>query len=243
MGLAIVTGSSRGIGAAIARALARDGFDIAVNYVSNASLAERVVEDCRGFGVQAERFMADVSDYEQCERLLEDARRAFGTPEVLVNNAGRVRDGLLARMTEEQFDSIISANLKSAFNMMRVVTPHMMKARAGRIINITSVAGVSGNAGQVNYSASKAGMIGMTKSASRELGGRGITVNAVAPGFTESDMTGSLSETVRDAALKSVSLRRFAKPEEIADGVSFLASPRASYITGHVLVIDGGLAI
>ncbi len=243
MGFAIVTGSSRGIGAAIARALARDGFDIAVNFVSNAPLAERVVEDCRSLGVSAECFQADVSDYEQCERMITDACKAFGTPEVLVNNAGRIRDGMLARMTEEQFDSIIAANLKSAFNMTRLIAPLMMKARAGRIINITSVAGISGNAGQVNYSASKAGMIGMTKSAAKELGGRGITVNAVAPGFTESDMTDSLSDAVKEAALKAVSLRRFGKPEEIADAVSFLASPRASYITGHVLVIDGGLAI
>ncbi len=243
MGFALITGSSRGIGAAIAKMLASDGFDIAINYVSNSAAAEKVAEECHAFGVKAEIFRADVSSFEECSDMIAAACEKLGTPSVLVNNAGINRDSLLVRMSEAQFDEVLSKNLKSCFNMCRLIAPIMMKARSGRIINISSVAGIAGNAGQVNYAASKAAIIGLTKSAAKELGGRGITVNAIAPGFTSTDMTESLPDKVRDEAIASISLRRFASPEDIAGAAAFLASDRAAYITGQVLVVDGGMRL
>lgn len=243
MAFAFVTGAARGIGAAIARALARDGYDVAINCRSSAQEAELVAEQCREQGVRAEVLMGDVADHAACEGMVKLACERLGEPHVLVNNAGLTRDGLLVRMKEPQFDEVISVNLKGSYNMMRLLAPMLMKRRSGRIINITSVTGMKGNPGQVNYAAAKAGLIGMALSAAKELGSRGVTVNCVAPGFTETDMTDALPATVREAALERITLGRFAKAEEIAEAVAFLASDRAGYITGQTLVVDGGLNI
>ncbi len=244
--IALVTGSAQGIGAKVAERLAKDGFDIAINDIDrpqSIEIAQELAVRCREYGVQAECFFADVSKYEECENLVKAVVAKFGGLDVLVNNAGITRDGLLARMSEEQFDVVISVNLKSAFNMMKFASIVMMKARQGKIINITSVAGLYGNAGQMNYSASKAGMVGMTLSASKELGSRNITVNAVAPGFIETRMTRELPDKVRDAAKANISLGKFGEAEDVANAVAFLASENASYITGQVIVVDGGLVM
>ena len=244
--VALVTGSAQGIGAKVVERLAKDGFDIAINDINrpqSIEVAGELANRCREYGVQAECFFADVSKYTECETLVKDVVAKFGTLDVLVNNAGITRDGLLARMSEEQFDTVISVNLKSAFNMMKFASLIMMRARKGRIINITSVAGLYGNPGQMNYSASKAGMVGLTLSASKELGSRSITVNAVAPGFIETRMTKELPDKVRDAAKANISLGRFGDPEDVANAVAFLASDNASYITGQIIVVDGGLVM
>ena len=244
--VALVTGSAQGIGAKVAERLAKDGFDIAINDINrpqSVEIAGELAKRCREYGVQAECFFADVSKYAECETLVKEVVAKFGTLDVLVNNAGITRDGLLARMSEEQFDTVISVNLKSAFNMMKFASLIMMKARKGKIINITSVAGLYGNPGQMNYSASKAGMVGLTLSASKELGSRSITVNAVAPGFIETRMTKELPDKVRDAAKANISLGRFGDPEDVANAVAFLASDNASYITGQIIVVDGGLVM
>lgn len=241
MGTAIVTGASRGIGAAIAEALAKAGNDVIINCASSVEKAEAVAERCRSYGVRAQAMAWDVADFAACDAALKEIKEQFGTPTILVNNAGITRDGLVVRMSEKQFDEVISTNLKGAFNMLRLCGAMMMRAKTGRIINISSVAGVMGNAGQVNYSAAKAGMIGMTKSAAKELGARGITVNAIAPGFIDTDMTQQLPEAVREGAVKQIALGRFGKVEEIANVAAFLASDAAAYITGQVLVVDGGL--
>ncbi len=243
MGIAVVTGASRGIGAAIAVQLAKDGHDIVLNCTQNTSKAETVAQECRACGVRAEVLAWDVADRAACDAALKDIKDRFGVPTILINNAGITRDGLMVRMTEEQFDEVIRINLKGAFNMLSLCGAMMMRAKTGKIINVSSVCGVSGNAGQVNYSAAKAGLIGMTKSASKELGARGITVNAIAPGFIDTDMTKSLPEEYKKAACEQISLRRFGQPQEIAAVVSFLASDAASYITGQVLIIDGGMGL
>ncbi len=241
MGLAIVTGGSRGIGAAISEKLAADGHDIVINCASSVEKAEAVAEKCRAYGVKAVVKQWDVSDYDACAQALAEIKAELGVPYILVNNAGITRDGLLVRMKEEQFDAVIRTNLKGAFNMLSQCGAMMMRAKQGRIINIASVAGIAGNAGQINYSAAKAGLIGMTKTACKELGARGIAVNAVAPGFIDTDMTQNLPDAIKEGAVKQIPLGRFGKPEEIAAAVAFLASDAAAYITGQTLVVDGGM--
>lgn len=244
MGIAIVTGASRGIGAAIAKKLAEKGNDVVINCASRMEKAEAVAAECRAFGVQALPKVWDVANYDACGQALKEIKEALGVPTILVNNAGITRDGLLVRMKPEQFEAVLSTNLTGAFNMLSLCGAMMMRAKnGGRIINISSVSGVSGNAGQANYSAAKAGMIGLTKAASRELGGRGITVNAIAPGFIDTDMTAELPGELKEKACAQIALGRFGKPEEIAEIAAFLASEASSYITGQVLIADGGMGL
>lgn len=238
----LITGASQGIGAALAASFARNGYNVAINCYNEYTLengGEQTAEECRAFGVEAECFVADVSDFAACESLTKAVADRFGTIDVLINNAGITRDGLLVRMSEQNFDDVIAANLKSVFNMTRFVGAVMMKKRSGRIINMASVAGVYGNAGQANYSASKAGIIGLTKTSAKELGPRGITCNAIAPGFIKSPMTDVLSDEVKEKILNGISLKRFGEVEDVAKVALFLAS--ADYITGQVILVDGGL--
>lgn len=244
MAVALITGSARGIGAAIAQRLAKDGFDIALNDVSEKSFENNdVMEKIRANGVKCEKFIADVSNYEQVEIMVKAVKELFGSIDVLVNNAGITRDGLLARMSEDNYDLVISVNQKSVYNMMRHVAPIMMKQRSGRIINMSSVAGLHGNAGQFNYSASKAAIIGMTKSSAKELGSRGINVNAIAPGFISTPMTDQLTDEQKKAILEMIAMKRYGNVEEIAGVASFLAGKDSSYVTGQVIEISGGLSM
>lgn len=240
---AVVTGAKRGIGRAIAVALAKEGFDVALNVRNESSVEEAraVMKECMAQGVDADIFTADVSKFGECAEMVKKIVTRFGSIDALVNNAGITRDGLIARMSEEQYDEVIAANQKSVYNMIRQVTPIMMKQRQGSIINLSSVVGVRGNAGQLNYAASKAAIIGMTLSAAKELGGRGITVNAVAPGFIETDMTASLPDKAREQLAGAISLKRMGTPEDVAGAVAFLAGDKARYITGQVLCVDGGM--
>ncbi len=244
MSVALITGSSRGIGAAIALRLAADGFDIALNDL-NENMFENndIVNNIREKGVKCEYFCADVSSHEQCEKLVNDVKTQLGGFDVLVNNAGITRDGLMVRMSEEQYDAVINVNQKSVFNMMKHGGKIMMKQKSGKIINVASVVGLYGNPGQVNYSASKAAIIGMTKTVAKELGSRGINVNAVAPGFIKTPMTDKLTEDQKNAMLNLVAMKRYGLPEEIAGVVSFLASEDSSYVTGQVIEISGGLSM
>lgn len=239
---AIITGSGQGIGAAVAKRLAKDGFDIAVNDL-NEENGRRTAEECKALGVKAAYFKADVSKLAECEEMVKAVKAEFGTIDVLVNNAGITRDGLLARMSEENYDLVIAVNQKSVFNMMKTVGAVMMKQRSGRVINLSSVAGLHGNAGQFNYSASKAAIIGMTKSAAKELGSRGINVNAVAPGFIRTPMTDALTDAQKEAILGAIAMKRYGEVEEIAGVISFLAGKDSSYVTGQVIEISGGLAM
>lgn len=241
MGFAIVTGASRGIGAAIAERLAADGYDIIVNCAASMEKAEQVAERCRAHNVRAMVRQWDIADYAACETACKALKDEWGVPEVLVNNAGITRDGLLIRMKPEQFQAVLSTNLTGTFHMTQLVGSMMMRAKKGSIINLSSVVGLTGNAGQANYAASKAGVIGLTKSAAKELGARGVRVNAVAPGFIESDMTNALSDEVKKTMLERIPMKRAGRPEEIANVVSFLASDAASYITGQAIVADGGM--
>ncbi len=244
MATAIITGSARGIGAAIALRLAKDGYNIALNDISDAMFEDNsIMDDIKALGVECEKYVADVSDHQQCADMVKAVKDRFGSIDVLVNNAGITRDGLLARMSEENFDLVIAVNQKSVFNMTKFAGSVMMKQRSGRIINLSSVAGLYGNAGQMNYSASKAAIIGMTKTTAKELGSRGITCNAVAPGFISTPMTDKLSDEVKNSILSMIAMKRYGEVNEIAGVVSFLASSDASYVTGQVIEISGGLSM
>lgn len=240
---ALVTGASRGIGRAIALALAEDGADVAVNYSGSAEQAKETVRQILKMGRRAITIQGDVSKEEDCIRMFAQTEEALGPVNILVNNAGITRDGLAVRMSGEDFEKVLDVNLKGAFYCMKLAAKGMMKQRYGRIISISSISGVKGNPGQINYCAAKAGIIGMTKSLARELAGRGITVNAIAPGYIESDMTAGLPEKVKESALAQIPLGRMGKPEDIAYAAAFLASDRASYLTGQVLLVDGGMGI
>lgn len=240
---AIVTGGSRGIGRAICIALAKEGANIVTCYAKGAAAAEETVAMCKEYGVQAVAIQADVAVKEEVDNLFAEALKITGTVEILVNNAGITRDGLLMRMSDDDFNQVIDTNLRGAFYCMRAASKLMMKKRYGRIVTISSVVGVMGNAGQVNYAASKAGVIGMTKSLAKELGSRNITANAVAPGFITTDMTDALPEAVKEQMAKEIPLARMGQPEDVANAVAFLVSDQASYITGQVLHVDGGMAM
>ncbi|WP_346663275.1 3-oxoacyl-[acyl-carrier-protein] reductase [uncultured Merdimonas sp.] len=241
--VAVVTGASRGIGKAIAKKLALQGAKVIINYNGSEEKALAVKAEIEEAGGQAVVYQCNVADYTACETFIQTVIKEQGSLDILVNNAGITRDGLLMKMSEEDFDQVVNTNLKGAFHTMRFAVRQMLKQRSGRIINMSSVVGVSGNAGQVNYAASKAGVIGMTKSAARELASRGVTVNAVAPGFISTDMTDVLSDKVKEAAEGQIPLGRFGKPEDVAAAVAFLASEEAGYITGQVLHIDGGMCM
>lgn len=241
--VAVVTGASRGIGKAIAKKLALQGAKIIINYNGSEEKALAVKAEIEEAGGQAVVYQCNVADYTACETFIQTVIKEQGSLDILVNNAGITRDGLLMKMSEEDFDQVVNTNLKGAFHTMRFAVRQMLKQRSGRIINMSSVVGVSGNAGQVNYAASKAGVIGMTKSAARELASRGVTVNAVAPGFISTDMTSVLSDKVKEAAEGQIPLGRFGKPEDVAAAVAFLASEEAGYITGQVLHVDGGMCM
>lgn len=243
MKIAVVTGASRGIGRAIAKALAKDGALVVVNYNGSAAKAEEVVAEIQAEGGNAEAVQCDVSDFEKSGQLMDYVIKTYGRIDILVNNAGITRDGLLMKMSEEDFDAVINTNLKGAFNCMQHVARQMIKQKRGRIINIASVVGVMGNAGQVNYAASKAGIIGMTKSAAREMASRGVTVNAIAPGFIVTEMTEVLSDAVKDAMKQQIPMKAFGETSDVADMAAYLASEKARYITGQVISVDGGMAM
>ena len=241
---AIITGSSRGIGAAIALRLAKDGFNIALNDLNEGMFENNsIAEDIRALGVEAEIFLADVSKYDQCEAMVKAVKERFGTIDVLVNNAGITRDGLMARMPEEQYDMVIAVNQKSVFNMMKLAGNVMIRQKQGKIVNLASVAGLYGNPGQINYSASKAAIIGMTMTAAKELGSRNINVNAVAPGFISTPMTDKLTEEQKAKMLEAIAMKRYGTVDEIAGVVSFLCSEDSSYVTGQTIEISGGLSM
>ncbi len=241
--IAVVTGASRGIGRAIALKLASKGAAVIVNYNGSEEKALEVKHEIEAQGGRAAISQCDVSDFEKCEAFITSVIKEYGQIDILVNNAGITRDGLLMKMSEEDFDKVVDTNLKGAFNTIRFASRQMLKQRKGRIINMASVVGVTGNAGQANYAASKAGIIGLTKAAARELASRGVTVNAIAPGFIETDMTNALPEKVKEATISQIPLGKFGKAEHVAAAAAFLASEEAEYITGQVLCVDGGMAM
>ena len=238
-----MTGASRGIGRAVALKLAGEGATVIINYNGSKERAEEVKKEIEAAGGKAEVYQCNVSDFEKCQAFIQDVIKTYGRLDILVNNAGITRDGLLMKMSEADFDSVIETNLKGTFNTIRFASRQMLKQRSGRIINMSSVVGIAGNAGQANYVSSKAGVIGLTKAVARELASRGITVNAIAPGFIETEMTEVLSDAVKEASVAQIPLGRFGKPEDIAKTAAFLASDDAGYITGQVIQVDGGMAI
>ena len=238
---AVVTGAAKGIGKAIALKLASSGVNIVLNYRSSEDKAIETEKEILSLGVEVLRVKGDISKPNDVENLIDSAKKKFGKIDIMVNNAGITKDTLLLRMKEEDFDSVINVNLKGVFNCLKAITPVMVKQKEGKIINLSSVVGLVGNAGQVNYAASKAGVIGMTKSLAKEIGSRGITVNAVAPGFIETDMTDVLGDKFKEEAKKNIPLKRLGKAEDVAEVVAFLASDSANYITGQVIHVDGGM--
>lgn len=241
--VALVTGAARGIGKAIAKALAAEGAVVIVNYNGSAQRAAETVKEIEEAGGKALAIRCNVADFTACKDMIDGIIKEQGRLDILVNNAGITRDGLLMKMSEEDFDSVMDTNLKGAFNCIRHVARQMIKQKSGRIISISSVSGVLGNAGQANYSASKAGIIGLTKATAREVAGRGITVNAIAPGFITTDMTEVLSEAIKASVTETIPMKKFGKPEDIAQTALFLASEEAAYITGQVICVDGGMAM
>lgn len=241
--VAVVTGASRGIGRAVALELAKQGAAVVINYNGSQQKAEEVKKLIEEAGGTAAIMQCNVADFEACEAFIKAIIKEYGRIDILVNNAGITKDGLLMKMPEADFDQVLNINLKGTFNCIRFVSRQMLKQRSGRIINMASVVGVTGNMGQANYAASKAGVIGLTKATARELASRGITVNAVAPGFIESDMTEVLPEEVKASSLAGIPLGKFGKSQDVADAVAFLASEQAGYITGQVLHVDGGMVM
>lgn len=241
--IALVTGASRGIGRGIAGKLAALGATVLINYNGSEQKAQEAAAEITAAGGRADCIGCDVSDFAACGSMVEQIIAKYGRVDILVNNAGVTRDNLIMRMSEEDYDKVLNINLKGAFNTMRHLSRYFLKQRSGKIINISSVSGVLGNAGQANYSASKAGLIGLTKSVARELAARGVCVNAVAPGFIDTDMTRALSEKAREAGVAAVPMGRMGSVEDIAEAVAFLAGDRANYITGQVICVDGGMAI
>ena len=239
--VALITGASRGIGRAIAQRFAQEGAHVAFTYLSSVEKGQALEEELRAFGNTVKSYRSDASDYKAAEDLIAAVIADFGTVDVLVNNAGITKDGLLMRMSEEQWDTVITVNLKSVFNLTKAVIKPMMKARSGSIINLTSVVGIRGNAGQANYAASKAGIIGFTKSVALELGSRNVRSNAIAPGFIETEMTSEINAKAVDEWKQQIPLKRGGQPEEVADACVFLASDLSRYITGQVLQVDGGM--
>ena len=241
--IAIITGGSRGIGKAIAMKLGKLGASIVLNYRSNNDVLKSTIKELEELNINVIAVQADISDYKECEKMMKIAVDNFNTIDILVNNAGITADNLILRMREEEFDKVIETNLKGTFNCVKHCSPIMIKKRYGKIINISSVVGITGNVGQCNYAAAKAGVIGFTKSLAKELASRSINVNAIAPGFIETDMTNTLSDKAKDKIIGNIPLKRIGKVEEIAELVGFLASDSSSYITGQVINIDGGMVI
>jgi len=241
--IAVITGASRGIGKSIALRFAENGADIAIIYSSNESSAIEVKTEAEKYGIKAKTYKCNVADFAEVKTVCDSIIQDFGKIDILVNNAGIIRDTLLLRMSEEDFDEVIDVNLKGAFNFIKQLSRPLMKSNCGRIINISSVSGLMGNPGQANYSAAKAGMLGMTKTIARELAGKKVTCNAIAPGFIETDMTASLPQAAKEFADRSIPLKRMGTPDEVADLAVFLASDMAAYITGEIIRIDGGLSM
>ena len=240
---ALVTGGSRGIARAVCLELARQGARVAVNYAGNAAAAEETVKACQDLGAEAFAIQADVADAAACDAMVKEVLARFGRVDILVNNAGVTRDGLMLTMKESDWDTVLDTNLKGAFQCMKAVYRPMMKQKYGRVVNLSSIVGVRGNAGQANYAASKAGLIGLTKSMAKELAARNVTVNAVAPGFIDTDMTAALPEKAREAMLASIPMGRLGQAEDVARAVAFFAGDESAYVTGQVLCVDGGMAV